>query len=175
MKSFTIGFILAVAFVACGCAAPQETPGKSLVNLIYKVLCSPYSIYDWNSIYNLLAVDPYKSLEIDLDHIKETYPESAQYIDPVKVNVQNQEKAAESNNKPAMARYARIAGKLLKNGAHSVESNGRLFDLANVIAKNAFEDLAAGFAMGTKTAADQTELIERLTRMIDDALAYPFY
>lgn len=109
----------------------------------------------------------------ELGEVKEAIPTSEVYVDEVSADIEAQKQAAISGNKAAMARSVRKGARAVKKGAHSVESNPKLFNVADETAPHALEDLAAGFAKGTKTAKDENDLMGQFIKLVQDALANP--
>lgn len=119
----------------------------------------------------LFAVDNYDPLIEELAEVKKAIPTSEAYVDKVSKDIKDQKQAAISGNMAEMARTVRKGARDVKAGAQSVESNKELLEVAEETAPNALEDLAAGFAKGTKTAADEDELMGKFEKMVEDALA----
>lgn len=110
---------------------------------------------------------------VKLEEVALAMPESEIYVDELGEDLEYQKEAAQSGNIREMSKSVLKAMKDTKKGSHSVESNAKLFNIADVTAPNALRDLAAGFVKGTKDAKDENDLMGEFIKMVQDALANP--
>lgn len=121
--------------------------------------------------YYLFAVDKYDPLIQELGKVQEAIPDAADYVKLLDADIEAQKQAATSGDPAAMSRSVLKGAKDTKDGSYNVGSNPDLYTLADQTAPRALRDLSAGFAKGTKTAADENDLMGQFEKEIEKALA----